>query len=318
MNRVFTTLLGSLAPGIVAAAGPAFTVMSFNTWHDLSQVKNGFEKGREAIRRSGADIVCLQESTPQTSTRLAEELGWHRAENGTGSVEILSRFPVVETYAGKEPTPDRFIGARFLLGDEPRREVIVFNTHLDYVHYGPYAAARPQATPASTLAENRRSERVPQITAVLNAMKPYLTAADSLPVILTGDFNGPSHLDWTQAAAANHHGIGPVAWPESRLVIDRGMVDSFRHRHPDPVAMPGTTWSAIHKDSEPQDRIDFIYHKGTALRLVDSRVFTTEVETTIGAWGSDKTPVETNTWPSDHAAVVSSYCFDAASSTPGE
>ena len=90
------------------------------------------------------------------------------------------------------------------------------------------------------------------------------------------------------------------------------MVDSFRAAHPDPLKDPGFTWSPIHKAGEPQDRIDFIYHKGSGVKIRDSRVFTTHIEVTVGPWGAGDDPgsMKKNTWPSDHAAVVTEYSLE--------
>jgi endonuclease/exonuclease/phosphatase family metal-dependent hydrolase len=289
-----------------------FTVMSFNCWHQWSRVDDGFAKAAKAIRESGADLVGLQESSPDSVKRMAAELGWHHAAGGTGSVQILSRHPVVEALHGEGIGKDRLIGARIRLAGSPPREVVLFSTHLDYQHYGPYEARKKGATAGSVLALNRRSERIAQVAALVASIQPLLAAADQTPVILTGDFNVPSHLDWTLATAAEHGGIGPVAWPESLHLAQAGFTDSFRLKNPDPAATPGTTWSTIHKAGEPQDRIDFIYQKGGGLRVTDSRTFATAVETTVGAWGADTAAVTGNTWPSDHAAVLTTYALDPA------
>lgn len=289
-----------------------FTVMSFNCWHQWSRVDDGFAKAAKAIRGSGADLVGLQESSPDSAKRMAAELGWHHAEGGTGSVQILSRFPVVEALPGEGIGRDRLLGARIRLAGSPRRELVLFSTHLDYQHYGPYEARKAGASAESVLELNRRSERVAQVAALVASIRPLLAAADETPVILTGDFNVPSHLDWTVATAAEHGGIGPVAWPESLRLAQAGFTDSFRRKHPDPAAEAGATWSTIHKAGEPQDRIDFIYHQGAGLRVIDSRTFSTAVETTVGAWGVDTAAVAGNTWPSDHAAVLTTYAVPAA------
>lgn len=77
--------------------------------------------------------------------------------------------------------------------------------------------------------------------------------------------------------------------------------------HPDPAADPANTWSPLHKGTETQDRIDFIYYKGSNLSATASEVFTTAVEVSVGAWGSDITPALDNTWPSDHATVLTTF-----------
>lgn len=307
---LFCLLAGALSAADEKKEG--FTVMSFNGWHQWSRVDDGFAKAANAIRESGADLVGLQESSPESAKRMAKELGWHHAEGGTGSVQILSRYPVVEALQGKGVGKDRLIGARIRLPGPPPREIVLFSTHLDYQHYGPYEARKKGATAESVLALNRRSERLRQVEALVTSIQPMLAAADEAPVILTGDFNVPSHLDWTVATAWAHGGIGPVAWPESLRLAQAGFTDSFRLKHPDPAASPGTTWSTIHKAGEPQDRIDFIYHKGTGLRVIGSRTFSTAVETSIGAWGDDAAAVTGNSWPSDHAAVLTTYAMEPA------
>lgn len=284
-----------------------FTLMSYNVWKSWSQVDDGFRKGLDSIKASGADVVGLQEASPDLAGKIAAELGWFRAEKADGSPQIVSRFPILESMA-----TDRLVGARVRVAENPRREAIIFNCHLDYRFYGPYAAMKPGATADSVLLEESRSERAAQMEAMLAFMKSHLDAADTLPVFLTGDFNSPSHLDWTSGAAHLHGNVGPVAWSPSVQVIAAGMVDSFRTAHPDPAAEPGFTWSPIHKEGEKQDRIDFIYHKGGGVRGRASRVFTTRIETTIGAWGTpgDIAKVRKNTWPSDHSAVVTEYSLE--------
>jgi hypothetical protein len=118
-------------------------------------------------------------------------------------------------------------------------------------------------------------------------------------VVLVGDFNAPSHLDRTDAP-----------WPVTRAAEEAGLRDSYREIHPDPVRDPGHTWSPIHVvhpeegsgsgRPEPQDRIDFVLHNGRGLRALDSR---TLVAGTPEPWPK----VAANAWPSDHAAVVTTF-----------
>ena len=53
-------------------------------------------------------------------------------------------------------------------------------------------------------------------------MSPAISSGS--PVFLTGDFNEPSHLDWTQAAAnAGLHFGKKVDWPTSHAVVNAGL-----------------------------------------------------------------------------------------------
>jgi endonuclease/exonuclease/phosphatase family metal-dependent hydrolase len=86
-------------------------------------------------------------------------------------------------------------------------------------------------------------------------------------VVLTGDFNTPSHLDWPD-----------VEWPVTKAAEEAGLRDSYREAHPDPAADPGHTWPRVHPEHEdgscrpePQDRIDYVLHNGQGLKVLDSR-----------------------------------------------
>ena len=84
----------------------------------------------------------------------------------------------------------------------------------------------------------------------LAAIEPYArhrsaALADSgVPVFMTGDFNSPSHLDWTEEAVAARDLPYPLEWPASKALADAGLRDSYREAHPDPAETPGLTWTA--------------------------------------------------------------------------
>lgn len=52
----------------------------------------------------------------------------------------------------------------------------------------------------------------------------------------TGDFNEPSHLDWTEPAAREGKCPTAVAYPTSVAIAAAGLHDAFRKLHPDEVA----------------------------------------------------------------------------------
>lgn len=59
------------------------------------------------------------------------------------------------------------------------------------------------------------------------------------PVIVAGDFNAPSHIDWTESMKELHCGWS-YKWPSTQLLADQAsMIDSFREVHPDPLLEPG-------------------------------------------------------------------------------
>jgi endonuclease/exonuclease/phosphatase family metal-dependent hydrolase len=103
-------------------------------------------------------------------------------------------------------------------------------------------------------------------------------------VIVAGDFNSPSHLDWRLDTATRHRGL-VVDWPVSLFMQQAGFVDAYRTIHADAMAAPGFTWSPRFEDAW-KDRIDFIYTHGEMTPLTAAVV--------------DLHPPR---WPSDHGAV---------------
>lgn len=304
-----------------AARVDKLRVMSYNLWHGWGLVNNGFRKGLDSIILADADIVCTQESSDNVHSGnrfqpqlVAAELGWHfsRLPN-SGDIGVLSRYPIAETFS-----PTSFaVGARVDLCGTRRQaaqDVIVYSTHLDYQNYGPYKAAEAASTNECTMTEELGSQRDEQSAALMKALESQLDAADKTPVIVCGDFNCPSHLDWTSAAANLHNGK-TVAWPATVHFANAGLKDTFRELHPDPLATPGNTWAPIYNGNEPLDRIDMIFAKGSGLKTLSSEVYHTKVETQIPNYSGNHTLVKNNTWPTDHAAVVTE--FSISNSSPG-
>jgi endonuclease/exonuclease/phosphatase family metal-dependent hydrolase len=266
------------------------TVLSFNMWFGGTQVKDYHAKQVRFITNSGADIVGLQESTGGHAIRLAKAMGWDYWQGN--DVGVISRYPMVKRYE-----PVEAAGAvRIALDSE--HEINFWNCHLGYTPYGPYDFCFDHMSPEQVLKNEAKSRRTPQIVNIMKRMENHLASSSSIPVIFTGDFNAPSHLDWINATKKLHCGVGYFPWPTSKYPVDAGMVDSFREVHSDPMAEPGITWSPIYLDNngrtEPKDRIDFIYHKGLKTQSSEAIVV-----------GNPRPQPDhyRNEWPSDHAAV---------------
>ena len=278
----------------------AVRIMTYNVWRAFGQVNQGYQKGLTSILTAQADIIALQEANVALAAKLADELGWYHAVGAYPGIQTISRFPVVDS-----TNIDFSLLAKIKLPYQNNLFIWLANTHLDPHYYGPYAAQLAGASAQSVLQEENRSSRLPQIRFLLQGLQPLLAEAKETPVLLLGDFNVTSHLDWTAATAAKRHGVGQVIWPTSDAVHKAGFSDSYRAIHPDPVLQPGNTWSPVFKGTEPQDRIDRIYWQGAALKPRAASTFTTAVETTLGREGSPIAAVANNSWPSDHAAVIS-------------
>jgi endonuclease/exonuclease/phosphatase family metal-dependent hydrolase len=286
---------------------PELRAMSWNLWHGGSQVRGGREKQLKFLLDRDVDVVGLQETSSTSARELAEALGWDHYQAGS-DLGIISRYPIVSRGPLPAESGMPAVSARIALDE--RHEVALWNVHLGYTPYGPYDACFGKWSVERLMEREAESKRTGQIQQIMSAMSGDLADARRTPVLLLGDFNAPSHLDWTPAT--QRCGYESVAWPTSVLPERAGMRDSYREAHPDPVAAPGITWSPIYTtftggyghdghtgEPEPLDRIDFVHYKG------DLRVKASEA-VVEGA----PTPIpnhQDNAWTSDHAAVLTTF-----------
>src|ERR1700750_2376850 len=159
-------------------------VMTFNIWFGGDEVD--FSKVVEAITAARADIVGLQEAEGNTR-RIAEALHW---PYWSDRLHVVSRFPLID--------PPEAHGEYVLAQVRPGQVFALANVHLTSDPYGPYLV-RADRSLAQVLA-NERTTRLPEIRATLAALAPALRGG--IPTFITGDYNTPSHLDWTPAGAA--------------------------------------------------------------------------------------------------------------------
>ncbi|MEU1269375.1 HAD-IA family hydrolase [Streptomyces sp. NPDC005799] len=269
--------------------GTRLRVMSWNLWHGGAKVDDHRAKQLKVVLDTEADVVGLQETAGTAARELAEALGWHHHQAGE-NLGIISRHPITAGLGDLEVGFYGATGARIRV--DGTHEVDVWTAHLHYTPYGPYEAAFDGLPAAELIAHE--DVRLAQMKDALRQIAE--TAGSTTPVVLTGDFNCPSHLDRPQ-----------VAWPVTRAAEEAGLRDSYREAHPDPARAPGHTWSPVHARhendparEEPQDRIDYVLHNGRGLSVTDSRTVVTGVPR---AWPD----VAGNDWPSDHAAVLTTF-----------
>jgi len=296
----------SLAGGAAFAQTPeplTLRVMTFNIWYGGEQVN--FASVADAIRRADADIVGVQEPDGNLA-RLAEAAGYAHIDPRRN---IMSRYPIFDSGAGVRTEPGMapygiaaldaaHVPAWVMV--RPGEIVAVANTHLTSDPYGP-EAVRDGASLAEVLALEARV-RMPEARPLLSL---GALAQTGMPVFLTGDFNTPSHRDWTEAM----RGVRPdviryvVDWPVTRAMEDAGLRDSYRDAHPEPAVRLGYTWTAgmpapYVRPRETIDRIDFIF-TGGASETLSSQI--------VGEAGGDGVDIAVTPYPSDHRSVVSTF-----------
>ncbi|TKG97408.1 endonuclease/exonuclease/phosphatase family protein [Puteibacter caeruleilacunae] len=252
------------------------------------------------IKETKADVILMIE-TYGAAPMIADSLGYHH-ELLSSNLCVYSKYPITK----KMVFPDQistfnFGGVQISVNGQP---VNVFDT---WLHYLPDTRLAPtDKSEAEILAWENEGSRDDEVFKILDAIKPYLH--DSIPVLMGGDFNSHSHLDWTDATKNMYnHGGAVVNWTVSKAMTDAGFEDTFRKIHPDPVKNIGTTWLAAGgKDGNlvfnRRDRIDYLYKKGSALKVIDSKSYNAPFSQhfKIGTKEYDH-------FPSDHGFVVTTF-----------
>ncbi|KHJ79859.1 hypothetical protein OESDEN_20481 [Oesophagostomum dentatum] len=292
-----------------------FRVMTFNIWNSGSHVQNGLQKVAKHILLVDPDVVALQEVQrqdvlPVILSNLGKSWTGITGEESYPDVAILTKHEIL---AQTQIETNRSIGVRIAL--QSGHLVNFVCVHLDYKSFGPYAANNKMVKTVQQILVGEepmnREGRAQNMEEILahTKIRQWLNKSDVVPVVLTGDFNSPSHLDWTNETK-DDHGDWVVEWPATKLAEEMGLVDSFRVLHTNITEVPGYTWSTVNKFMseweyqipEPQDRIDFIFYKGN-LFPVESFLY-------AGAEQIKPMPFHaSNDYPSDHYALITEFEF---------
>jgi endonuclease/exonuclease/phosphatase family metal-dependent hydrolase len=289
---VATTLLvgSSLLSPPAAAPQPApatveLRVMTFNIWYGATPT-DGIPEVIEAIRAAGADVVGMQEPYARLR-RIADALGYHVSPR----MHVLSRYPILQPEGGS------FDVAYLLLG--PGQVAAIANTHLPCCPYTPYRIVH-HGMPRDDAIEQEANTRLRRIGKHLEGLATVLDA--DVPTFFTGDFNSPSHRDWTPEAVEARGLPYAMPWPVSLAMEDAGFVDSYRAVHPDPIADPGLTWTPGYPapfvyDWDVHDRIDFVWAAGPA----------TPLSSDVLGESHANADIVIRPYPADHRGVVSAF-----------
>jgi endonuclease/exonuclease/phosphatase family metal-dependent hydrolase len=228
-----------------------------------------------------ADVVGVLESYDRLPT-IAAKTGYRYYNVG---LQILSKYPIHE--------PSGADGLYALIEVQPGYAIAFFNTHLDYVKYGPRLLEK--GVPVAEVLASENEIRTSSLQNQLPQMNEL--AARGMPVVLTGDFNQPSSVDYGSGTVGTRPGVAePVAWPVSEALFDIGFRDTYREIHPDPVAIPGATHGFSKRDPRAGERIDYVYAGGPS---------TTTKSRLVGETDGPDVDIGFDKWTSDHRAVLS-------------
>ena len=303
-------------------------VLSYNIyWGGHLQ---SLERTIEVIGESGADLVGIQENVNREykdqTPEIAKAMGFSYVrqavldaleEFGAKGNKLRARWTqqAGQSTLSRHPITAQSPGGSGIQVELPSGEKVwMFNTHLWHYPYVPYQLMNvdyyqgdsidPDTPNAEAQAINSaRIAHETEITKVLWDIQSVIASGET--IFLTGDFNEPSHLDWTKEAA--QAGLHPlkVAFPTSIQVTEAGLKDAFRQLYPDPVAVPGFTWPAgpypetpDSSVTDPADRIDFVYFTGKKVKVKNVQ--------RIGE-ASETSDISFPKYPSDHRAVLVTF-----------
>ena len=284
----------------VFAQKTEFKVMAWNILRSGNQIENGVDNVADMIKEINPDIVLMVE-TYGSGPYIAKKNGYNFhlvAKEGTAlddksvNLSIYSKFPFGERIDTDYP---------FFLGGI---EVFINNKKVrffsNWFHYQPWNN-KPEdmgKTVQELLEWERTEHRYNMIQKVLPYFEKYAKESDSIPIIVGGDMNSPSHLDWSEKTKNIHNGL-VVPWYSTKVFEDLGFTDSFREKNPNPIKYPGITWD--HKERDDSHRIDYIFYKGKKLKSTQSKTymqfFNEQIEINNKRFA----------YPSDHGIVVTTF-----------
>ena len=293
-------------------------VLVWNVLHGANDVDQGAEKALAIIRSVEPDIVLLQESydidgdRPRLGEWLAGELGWNQHQAESTHLCVLTPMELETTFFHSA-----WHGVGALLRDSEQRELLAWSTWIDSRAFLGYELRdNPDMSDETLLAaEDQRSSRLQQTKAIIAHLQEAGQLASKVPLLVGGDWNTPSHLDWTKDATRVYKNRRDLALPVSTAMAVAGFTDTFRMVHPNPVQHPGITWSPMFRGPNDGEegaeqafhRIDRLYLKnpanavdGWSLRPVAGAVLPL-------VWEDDLIPIEQRMFPSDHGALLMDF-----------
>ena len=314
-------LAAASCAALVLLSGSAFadttlSIMSFNVYGGGANDGKPVDETVAVIKAVGADIIGMQETRlesdpcdadycPATgesvAKAIAEKLGFHyydqtKTNEALWANAIISRYPI-------GPATANDLGVRI---DVDGRVVYAFNIHLDDSPYQPYQLLNIEYGAAPFIKTEAEAIKFAEETRgpALKLLAEDLKAADGADAAFVfGDFNEPSHLDWTKEAVAAGHQPIAVKWPSTFALEKLGFVDPYRMVHPDVVAKPAYTWTPTSEPTDPEDhhdRIDFA--------LVRAKTLTVEDASIVGE-KPEAAEIVVTPWPSDHRATMAKIKF---------
>lgn len=321
-----------------------FTVLQWNIWQEGTVVEGGYEAIVNEIVRLKPDFVTFSEVRNYNQTRFCDRIVRSLSQKGetyysfySNDSGLLSKYPITDSTT-VFPLKDDHGSIYRLVSSIYGQEIAVYTAHLDYLSDAYYNV---RGYDGSTWKEIPIPETVQEVLAVNDAslrddaIRNFVAAAKEdiaagRIVVLGGDFNEPSHLDWIRETKDlyDHHGL-IIPWTVPLILDNNGFIDTYREVYPDVLAYPGFTFPAdnplipVNKltwapKADERDRIDYIfYYPAEGLSVNDAVIFGPEgsicKSQRIKETSKDRFITPLAVWPTDHKGLLVTFGFTANS-----
>ena len=308
-------LLATIAPAKMSSADNSLRVLVWNVWQAGNNVDQGPEKILAIINEVKPDIVLLQESydingeRPRIGEWLAGQLKWQQHQGESTHLCVLTPLDIETTFFHHA-----WHGVGAKIRDSKGRAFLAWSIWIDYRAYITYALRENPAITDEELLDLERvgSNRLNQATAIIEHLRESDQLEAGIPLLVGGDWNCPSHLDWTVDTTRVYKRRRALPLPVSLAMSSAGFTDTFRMLHPNPVQHPGFTWSPMFRfkgEGEEQvdqcfDRIDRLYLKNPTTPKDGLILQPTSTHVLPLVWEDENMATIDRGFPSDHGAVV--------------
>ena len=328
-NLLLCLLITAFTAATVQAASDApreLKVLAWNIWGRLNQAQKYDFQGKSArvrmieiLEDSEADIICMVE-TYGSAADIAKALGYYYyTPDAKANLSIFSRYKLTDFGGLEGLSTFSHIQANARLSDE-----LSVKVHCIWLTSG---GRHIVAIKDEKLSEKEfidgDNNRADMISAFLQhpEVKKDIETSGKTPVIVAGDFNCVSHLDYPVHVAKENYGRQIEQSPTHHEMLSRGFIDTWRHVHPKVTRETlGRTWTTVGTDyiyksndgfvsQDPKThphpeyrglfaRIDHVYSKGEKLIPTASKVIKHYKEHTLRSFPE---------FPSDHAGVLTTF-----------
>ena len=338
MKKLLLLLLASVQICTLAAQQKSFTVLQWNIWQEGTVVEGGYDAIVNEIVRLKPDFVTFSEVRNYHNTRFCDRIVKSLAERGetyysflSYDTGLLSKHEITDSTV-VYPLKDDHGTVHRMITSINDQEFAIYTAHLDYLSDAYYNVRGYDGstwkeipiptTVAEVLNYNDASKRDDGIRAFIKQAKEDINA--NRVVILGGDFNEPSHLDWTRETKDlyDHNGL-IIPWTVTLELDNAGYIDTYRTLYPNVLKYPGFTFPSDNPliptkkltwapKSDERDRIDYIfYYPHPKIELKNAVIFgpTKSIvkNERVEEEGKDRFILPLDVWPTDHKGLLVTF-----------